>query len=100
MAVELQLRRRMGEANERRRAAGLPDLTQRALARAIGVEEARLSEHVNNKRLPSLPLLVRYADALGCCLCALVYPCGDASTMPQVERNCKCGKHAEKGGTG
>jgi len=95
VTVEVQLRRRMAEVNEERRAAGLPELTQRALARAAGVEEARVSEHMNNKRLPSLPLLARYADALGCCLCALVYPSRDASTMPQVERNCKHGKQGE-----
>ena len=99
MTVEVRLRRRMVEANEKRRAAGLPELTQRALARKAGVGEARLSEHLNNKRLPSLPILARYAEALGCCLCALICPTRDASTMPQVERNCKCGKHATKGGT-
>lgn len=97
--MELELRRRMAEVNVERRAAGLPLLTQRSLARAAGVEEARVSEHVNNKRLPSLPLLVRYADALGCCLCALLAPGGDASTMPQVDRNCKRGNPREKGGS-
>lgn len=99
MAVELQLRRRMGEVNESRRAEGLPELNQRALARAAKVEEARLSEHIHNKRLPSLPVLARYADALGCCICALVAPSGDTPTMPQVDRNCKCGKHREGGGS-
>ena len=99
MTVEVRLRRRMVEANEKRRAAGLPELTQRALARKAGVEEARLSEHLNNKRLPSLPILARYAEALGCCLCALICPTTDASTMPQVERDCKCVKGATKGGT-
>ena len=93
--VELQMRRRLSEVNASRRAAGLPELTQRVLARKARVEEARLSEHMNNKRLPSLPVLARYADALGCCLCALVAPSGADSTMPQVERNCKYGKQAE-----
>lgn len=52
----------------RREAAGM---TQKQLAQAVGVKQAMISHIEVGERLPSLPLAIQLADALGVTVDAL-----------------------------
>jgi transcriptional regulator with XRE-family HTH domain len=51
-----------GKIRARRKQVGM---TQAALAKAVGISAAHMSDIEANKGLPSLPLIIRIAEALG-----------------------------------